>query len=1282
MSRVTRGRNTSTIQATRSVSHALHVIKGRRARRGRRIALVAIRDRTRRCSASRVLSKCVRTNARPAQTDAQDTWTDACVNRIQKDSIVRANEHVARALRGTWADAWKNRKQDGADVQLRLSVEQSSAMLALRAGRNVSVQAVPGAGKTTFLVHAMKSLQADGLRVLGVTYSSALKNEWRCKDPGNRRHVHSFHSLAKTAFAKEVRNDDELRAALSLHGEGLAPSHACAYDVVFLDEAQDCCERYVQLLAAVVGSRRPQFCVVGQAGQCVFDYKSGDLRADGAYITRAEERFAPLATDREWYHTHFSKSFRLTPTVAGFINRFFHLQPIDRIAGSRSEESTRVDYHIVNIWEEAQVAQIIHAYIAEFGSKQTCIITPSRGAKESPGKSTPYQKIHNMLSNTFRVSFQQTGDGGTCVREMTCCGSKGQECACAIVVGADGFSSWVSTAQRFVAFTRSWNLVVLQSYNQDAWNGALTVKEIEACGARVFVHRALQKPVATSCAPQPMTVSDMAEAFVETKRGREAVSRAFMQTSGGSGAWECSPAVFAMDDGNEFVANVPLLYGVMLPMHREREQQCPVLYGRIFNPIAIDHTAPLLGVSRESFAECDARCREAIVDICRLMQARDGTALWQTYAVRLQRRSEAENIDEQILAHLRTVEGRCSHRFITRAKYDASFPPEHRDRLNSLCPPETSRAWTPMQTMRAAVAAQSYESFHYRLNQVTAFDWVDTTIVEAAMEVLSDAVPTRDADALRWEQELTLQLSRTYNTGRPAPVSHVIGRADVCDSCTDTVFEIKFSSVLSNADKLQLLLYMHMYRSTHARDVTRGVLVSVKTGEVWKACIATGAQQSREFVENFFAEQIATTHSMQSCAPNPVDVASARTETALCDHGIKRGAETSVQLGAEMVKERGFKRGLERGLERGIPHVPVDVCQDVSSASGHPLRQSVIPAFMRPKAMSESHADVGNCHGVAERTSVETEGDVAETEEAAPKTLYGRSDDRPNVLEGTFAHIEGMSLGAERQLWTQGFVTHDRFLQLASPPMRAKWYCQVVKTQAAVRSGGIQQMAALLPKQEQWRLFGHGSTCYLDIETTGLSKTCDRITCAVLHSAARTKVFVNGINLEKLPDAINEFDTVVTYNGKCFDVPFVEHFFQVRIRCIHLDLRYILGSLGLRGGLKSIETQLGLQERKGTEGVDGAMAVALWRQYEAGGDLGALQKLVAYNYEDTARLEWIMAVAYNRHLQRLPCVYAKLEEPEMKLNPFLACDKFLLKKIIRETTQEPIELPRKTQRVI
>lgn len=72
---------------------------------------------------------------------------------------------------------------------------------------------------------------------------------------------------------------------------------------------------------------------------------------------------------------------------------------------------------------------------------------------------------------------------------------------------------------------------------------------------------------------------------------------------------------------------------------------------------------------------------------------------------------------------------------------------------------------------------------------------------------------------------------------------------------------------------------------------------------------------------------------------------------------------------------------------------------------------------------------------------------------------------------------------------------------------------------------------------------------------------------------------------------------------------------------------YPLKRIGLKGGLKIIEQELGISRSDETCGITGFDAVRLWHEHERGCD-GALDTLLEYNREDIVNLETIVEMIY------------------------------------------------------
>jgi uncharacterized protein YprB with RNaseH-like and TPR domain len=204
-----------------------------------------------------------------------------------------------------------------------------------------------------------------------------------------------------------------------------------------------------------------------------------------------------------------------------------------------------------------------------------------------------------------------------------------------------------------------------------------------------------------------------------------------------------------------------------------------------------------------------------------------------------------------------------------------------------------------------------------------------------------------------------------------------------------------------------------------------------------------------------------------------------------------------------------------------------------------------------------------------------------------------------------------------------------------------------------LESGDPNYFSQLLPTNQHWRFFPEfrDLTVYLDIETTGLNKYHDPITTISLYDGKSIYYYVNGRNLDDFMGDIFDYNVIVSYNGKTFDVPFIEHYFGIRLDHAHIDLRYILGSLGYRGGLKSCEIQLGF-DRGDLKDIDGFFAVQLWYDYQKTGNLKALETLLAYSIQDVLTLENLMIISYNLKIRNTPFYKKQLPKPVLPEIPF------------------------------
>ena len=264
------------------------------------------------------------------------------------------------------------------------------------------------------------------------------------------------------------------------------------------------------------------------------------------------------------------------------------------------------------------------------------------------------------------------------------------------------------------------------------------------------------------------------------------------------------------------------------------------------------------------------------------------------------------------------------------------------------------------------------------------------------------------------------------------------------------------------------------------------------------------------------------------------------------------------------------------------------------------------------------------------------------------------------MLKNTFIHIQGIGAITEQKLWKSGLRDWDTFSDDISIPISTgrRYFLEkgIEKSRQHLENNNPSYFSKLLLSNQSWRLFPEfrESTVYLDIETTGLDRYFNDITTIALYDGHEIKTYVHGQNLDDFIEDIQKYKVIVSYNGKSFDIPFIENYFNIRLDHAQIDLRYVLYSLGLKGGLKSCERQLDMN-RGDLSDIDGFFAVLLWDEFIKTKNQQTLDTLLAYNVQDTVNLENLMVTAYNMKLKDTPFYKTHLiEEPTPPVNPYIA----------------------------
>jgi uncharacterized protein YprB with RNaseH-like and TPR domain len=238
------------------------------------------------------------------------------------------------------------------------------------------------------------------------------------------------------------------------------------------------------------------------------------------------------------------------------------------------------------------------------------------------------------------------------------------------------------------------------------------------------------------------------------------------------------------------------------------------------------------------------------------------------------------------------------------------------------------------------------------------------------------------------------------------------------------------------------------------------------------------------------------------------------------------------------------------------------------------------------------------------------------------------------VLESTF-RCPGVGASREKEIWALGYTRWHHLPRtgpLLSPKVDDRLRAAVDELAALAARGDAAGLARQIPIAEHWRIWARmpERACFLDVETDG--RTLVVVGVLDAHGPA---TFLAGRNLADVPERLAASEVIVTFNGASFDLPALRAAFPgVRIPPVHVDLRHLWRRLGEPGGLKALEKRQGLSRPPSIDGMDGSVAVRLWREWDEQRALGSLRTLVEYNLYDAIQLRPLLELAHNRLVER------------------------------------------------
>ncbi len=227
------------------------------------------------------------------------------------------------------------------------------------------------------------------------------------------------------------------------------------------------------------------------------------------------------------------------------------------------------------------------------------------------------------------------------------------------------------------------------------------------------------------------------------------------------------------------------------------------------------------------------------------------------------------------------------------------------------------------------------------------------------------------------------------------------------------------------------------------------------------------------------------------------------------------------------------------------------------------------------------------------------------------------------MIKNTFHHCSGIGPKTETRLFSLGFNNWDDCLNNPRDlPFknikRDTFIHELEEANEKLDNQDIDFFVNKFSTKEHWRVLGtfFDRASFFDIETTGLYWYESVPSVISAFHQGEFHSFERGNRIDRFLDLIEEMELLVSFNGNSFDIPFLEHSFNIpHLNCTHIDLRWVAYHSGYKSGLKSIENEMGIFRPAEIGDIDGSEAVSLYYKWQEG-DLRSKGLLISYCQAD------------------------------------------------------------------
>lgn len=235
------------------------------------------------------------------------------------------------------------------------------------------------------------------------------------------------------------------------------------------------------------------------------------------------------------------------------------------------------------------------------------------------------------------------------------------------------------------------------------------------------------------------------------------------------------------------------------------------------------------------------------------------------------------------------------------------------------------------------------------------------------------------------------------------------------------------------------------------------------------------------------------------------------------------------------------------------------------------------------------------------------------------------------MIRKSFSWLEGIGDKVEKKIivdvkdWNQ-FISKD-CVKGISKKRKSYFDRSLIKARKELFNENSSYFNFLKPS-ETWKLYGYfkSEVIFIDIEVDSLGE----VILIGIFDGIFYKTLLRGSSFDKdiIKNEFSKFKLIVSFNGRSFDIPIIEKYFGFKVNIPHFDLRGVCSRLGLKGGLKKIEDDLGIFRPFHLKAYGGDNPVWLWKAWKASGDSKYIETLIEYNEYDTVNLKKIADYCY------------------------------------------------------